>query len=142
MSTDESDQVIQRRANLQELRALGVDPYPRRFEHGVPIGAIVTDHGVKTAPFYVLRYTAMPSILAELSFISNSSDEKLLRASSYRQKMAEALFEGIRNYLNSAQVASVAPSVKADGAPCFSATSVSVVPLLTVNARSASVARR
>ena len=64
------------------------------------------DHGVKTAPFYVLRYTAMPSILAELSFISNSSDEKLLRASSYRQKMAEALFEGIRNYLNSAQVAS------------------------------------
>ena len=64
------------------------------------------DHGVKTAPFYVLRYTAMPSILAELSFISNSFDEKLLRASSYRQKMAEALFEGIRNYLNSAQVAS------------------------------------
>ena len=64
------------------------------------------DHGVKTAPFYVLRYTAMPSILAELSFISNVSDEKLLRASSYRQKMAEALFEGIRNYLNSAQVAS------------------------------------
>ena len=65
------------------------------------------DHGVKTAPFYVLRYTAMPSILAELSFISNSGDEKLLRASSYRRKMAEALFEGIRNYLNSVQVASV-----------------------------------
>jgi N-acetylmuramoyl-L-alanine amidase len=64
------------------------------------------DHGVKTAPFYVLRYTAMPSILAELSFISNSGDEKLLRASSYRNKMAEALFEGIRNYLNSVQVAS------------------------------------
>jgi N-acetylmuramoyl-L-alanine amidase len=63
------------------------------------------DHGVKTAPFYVLRYTAMPSILAELSFISNSADEKLLRTSSYRQKMAEALFEGIRNYLNSVQVA-------------------------------------
>jgi len=67
------------------------------------------DHGVKTAPFYVLRYTAMPSILAELSFISNSGDEKLLRASSYRKKMAEALFEGIRNYLNSVQVASAAP---------------------------------
>jgi N-acetylmuramoyl-L-alanine amidase len=64
------------------------------------------DHGVKTAPFYVLRYTAMPSILAELSFISNTSDEKLLRSSAYRQKMAEGLFEGIRNYLNSVQVAS------------------------------------
>ena len=33
-------------------------------------------------------------------------DEKLLRASSYRKKMAEALFEGIRNYPNSVQVAS------------------------------------
>lgn len=64
------------------------------------------DHGVKTAPFYVLRYTAMPSILAELSFISNPADEKLLRSPAYRQKMAEGLFEGIRNYLSSAQVAS------------------------------------
>jgi N-acetylmuramoyl-L-alanine amidase len=64
------------------------------------------DHGVKTAPFYVLRYTAMPSILAELSFISNPVDEKRLRLPAYRQKMAEGLFEGIRNYLNSVQVAS------------------------------------
>jgi N-acetylmuramoyl-L-alanine amidase len=63
------------------------------------------DHGVKTAPFYVLRYTAMPSILAELSFISNPADEKLLASPGYRQKMAEGLFEGIRNYLNSTQIA-------------------------------------
>lgn len=64
------------------------------------------DHGVKTAPFYVLRYTAMPSILAELSFISNPVDEKRLRMPVFRQKMAEGLYEGIRNYLNSVQVAS------------------------------------
>ena len=49
MSTDDSDQVIQRRANLEELKTLGVDPYPKRFEHGVPIGAIVAAHGAKTA---------------------------------------------------------------------------------------------
>jgi lysyl-tRNA synthetase, class II len=49
MSTDESDQVIQRRANLQELTQLGVDPYPRRFENGVPVGAIVAEHGAKAA---------------------------------------------------------------------------------------------
>ena len=49
MSTDESDQVVQRRANLEELKQLGVDPYPRRFEHGVPIGAIVAEHGAKAA---------------------------------------------------------------------------------------------
>ena len=49
MSTDDSDQVIQRRANLEELKKLGVDPYPKRFEHGVPIGTIVAEHGLKTA---------------------------------------------------------------------------------------------
>ncbi len=63
------------------------------------------DHGVKTAPFYVLRYTAMPSILAELAFISNPVEERHLRQPAFRQKTAEGLFEGIRNYLNSAQVA-------------------------------------
>jgi N-acetylmuramoyl-L-alanine amidase len=73
--------------------------------HAVGSTYNLDDHGVKTAPFYVLRYTAMPSILAELSFISNASDEKLLRSPGYRQKMAEGLFEGIRNYLNSTQLA-------------------------------------
>jgi N-acetylmuramoyl-L-alanine amidase len=73
--------------------------------HAVGPAYSLDDHGVKTAPFYVLRYTAMPSILAELSFISNPSDEKLLGSPGYRQKMAEGLFEGIRNYLNSTQVA-------------------------------------
>src|SRR5688572_18893262 len=38
---DESDQVVQRRANLEALRALGVDPYPRRFDPGASIDAIV-----------------------------------------------------------------------------------------------------
>ena len=63
------------------------------------------DHGVKTAPFYVLRYTVMPSILAELAFISNPVEERRLRQQAFRQKAAEGLFEGIRNYLNSTQVA-------------------------------------
>jgi lysyl-tRNA synthetase class 2 len=48
MSND-SDQVIQRRANLQELRQLGVDPYPRQFEDGASISAVVAEHGHKTA---------------------------------------------------------------------------------------------
>lgn len=64
------------------------------------------DHGVKTAPFYVLRYTAMPSILAELAFISNPIEERRLKHTDFRQKAAEGLYEGIRNYLNSVQVAS------------------------------------
>ena len=41
----ESDQVIQRRANLDELKKLGVDPYPHRFDADAPIEAVVAQHG-------------------------------------------------------------------------------------------------
>jgi len=49
MSTvEESDQVVQRRANLEELTKLGVDPYPRRFAGTTAIETIVAEHGAKT----------------------------------------------------------------------------------------------
>jgi lysyl-tRNA synthetase class 2 len=48
-TTDESDQVLQRRANLDELRKLGVDPYPHRFDVQESIDAVVQAHGAKTA---------------------------------------------------------------------------------------------
>jgi lysyl-tRNA synthetase class 2 len=48
-TTDESDQVVQRRANLDELRALGVDPYPHRFDTRESIDAVVRAHGAKGA---------------------------------------------------------------------------------------------
>ena len=59
----------------------------------------INDHGVKTAPFYVLRFTTMPSILAEVAFVSNPIEEKRLRDSSFQQKMAEGIFSGIKAYL-------------------------------------------
>jgi len=48
-TTTESDQVVQRRANLEELKKLGVDPYPRRFETGATVDAVVAEHGARTA---------------------------------------------------------------------------------------------
>jgi lysyl-tRNA synthetase class 2 len=48
MTTQESDQIIQRRQNLEELRKLGVDPYPRRFDPETTIEALVAAHGEKT----------------------------------------------------------------------------------------------
>ncbi|HEY5593679.1 MAG TPA: N-acetylmuramoyl-L-alanine amidase [Nitrospiria bacterium] len=60
----------------------------------------VVDHGVKRAPFYVLLNSNMPSILAEVSFISNPTEEQLLRQGPYRQAIAESLFQGIRAYLS------------------------------------------
>jgi lysyl-tRNA synthetase class II len=47
MSTDESDQVVQRRANLEALKQLGIDPYPHRFDGATPISGLVAEHGSK-----------------------------------------------------------------------------------------------
>ncbi len=55
---------------------------------------------VKQAFFYVLINTEMPSILAEVGFISNPDEETLLRRDSYRQSIAEALFQGIKKYVD------------------------------------------
>ncbi len=66
----------------------------------------VQDLGVKTAPFYVLRFTAMPSILAEIGFISNPAEEKLMRTAAYQQRMAEAIFRGIKTYVDSVETVS------------------------------------
>ena len=58
------------------------------------------DRGVKSAPFYVLIGAEMPSILAELAFVSNSQEEKLLKASAYRDLIARSLLRGVRAYLD------------------------------------------
>jgi N-acetylmuramoyl-L-alanine amidase len=60
-----------------------------------------TDRGVKQAPFVVLIGANMPSILAEICFISNPQDEKLARSSENRQAIAESLYEGVRSYAQS-----------------------------------------
>lgn len=57
--------------------------------------------GVKQAPFMVLIGATMPSVLAEVSFITNRDDAARLRSQIYRQQIAEALFAGIMKYGNS-----------------------------------------
>jgi len=59
----------------------------------------IRDRGVKKAPFIVLIGANMPSILAEISFISNPTDEKKLQTSEYRQKIADSLYKGIAKYV-------------------------------------------
>jgi N-acetylmuramoyl-L-alanine amidase len=56
------------------------------------------DRGVKSAPFVVLIGANMPSVLAEIGFISNPREEALLKKSDYRDKLAEALYKGIDRY--------------------------------------------
>lgn len=59
------------------------------------------DRGVRQAPFVVLIGATMPSILAEVGFVSNPHDEKLMTRSEQRQKIAEALFKGVAMYASS-----------------------------------------
>ncbi|MFZ0959747.1 MAG: N-acetylmuramoyl-L-alanine amidase [Terriglobia bacterium] len=57
------------------------------------------DRGIKKAPFVVLIGANMPSVLAEISFLTNPRDERLLKRSDYREKIAYALYEGILDYV-------------------------------------------
>jgi N-acetylmuramoyl-L-alanine amidase len=60
----------------------------------------IRDRGVKKAPFIVLIGANMPSILAEISFVSNPSDERKLQTPEYRQRIAESLYRGISKYVS------------------------------------------
>jgi N-acetylmuramoyl-L-alanine amidase len=59
------------------------------------------DRGVRKAPFVVLIGATMPSILAEVGFISNPHDERLMKRADQRQKIAEALYKGVAGYASS-----------------------------------------
>ena len=56
------------------------------------------DRGVKQAGYYVLVGASMPNILVETAFISNKKEEKLLKSSSFQQKVAEAIYESVKQF--------------------------------------------
>jgi N-acetylmuramoyl-L-alanine amidase len=70
------------------------------------------DRGVKKAPFIVLIGANMPSILAEISFVSNPGDERKLRTSDYRQRIAESLYRGIAKYVSGLSGVKVASKIE------------------------------
>ena len=61
----------------------------------------VKNRGVRKAPFVVLIGADMPSILTEISFLSNPADEKMLKQPDHRQRVAEGIYQGVANYLQS-----------------------------------------
>ena len=66
------------------------------------------DRGVKEAGFVVLTESAMPGILAEVSFVSSPTDEQKLRSDGYREQIAEALYRGIARYAASSHAVKMA----------------------------------
>ncbi len=61
----------------------------------------IKNRGIRKAPFVVLIDAEMPAVLAEIGFISNRTDESLLRKASFREEVAEYLFQGISDYARS-----------------------------------------
>jgi N-acetylmuramoyl-L-alanine amidase len=70
------------------------------------------NRGVKHAPFVVLLGASMPSVLAEISFVSNPRDEDLLRTDQFRGRIAASLFAGLRAYLKKSHPAPAASANK------------------------------
>jgi N-acetylmuramoyl-L-alanine amidase len=59
----------------------------------------IRNRGIKKAPFIVLIGANMPSILAEISFVSNPTDERKMETEEHRQRIAESLYRGVSKYV-------------------------------------------
>jgi N-acetylmuramoyl-L-alanine amidase len=97
-------------ADLRQVqsRALAAEVQHRLLRSLREIAPEVADRGVKSAPFLVLVATEMPAILAEVACLSSDDEARLLAEEAYRERIAVALFEGIRSY--SERVAAKAPA--------------------------------
>ncbi|MBV8553187.1 MAG: N-acetylmuramoyl-L-alanine amidase [Acidobacteriaceae bacterium] len=86
---------------LEESRDFAQRVQQSLWTASVKMNARSKNRGVRQAPFVVLIGATMPSILAEIGFVSNVHDERLLKRNDQRQKIADALFRGISQYANS-----------------------------------------
>jgi N-acetylmuramoyl-L-alanine amidase len=83
---------------IEESRELATDVQESLYAGLATRRSTLKDRGVKKAPFVVLIGANMPSILAEISFVSNPTDEAKLETPEYREKIAESLYKGIAKY--------------------------------------------
>ena len=72
----------------------------------------VRNRGIKKAPFIVLIGANMPSILAEISFVSNPTDERKMETSEHRQRIAESLYRGVSKYAGGLSGVKVASKIE------------------------------
>ena len=86
---------------ISESRAFAADVDQSLYEGLDQGNPGLKDRGVKKAPFVVLIGANMPSILAEISFLTNPDDAEELREPQYRQRIAESLYLGVSRYVSS-----------------------------------------
>jgi N-acetylmuramoyl-L-alanine amidase len=85
------------REKIDESREFAAD-VQEALHKGIAAKTPMKNRGVKKAPFVVLIGANMPSILAEISFVSNPQDEKRLKTAEHRQRIADSLYKGIARY--------------------------------------------
>jgi len=96
---------------IEESREFATDVQQSLHSGLAGKNSAIRDRGVKKAPFIVLIGANMPSILAEISFVSNPTDEHKLETAEYRQRIAESLYRGIARYVNGLSGVKVASKV-------------------------------
>ncbi len=92
---------IARNEKIEESRELAGDIQDALTKRLQRVSGALKNRGVRKAPFVVLIGANMPSVLSEIAFISNSTDEKLLKKPENRQRVAEGLYHGMETYLQS-----------------------------------------
>jgi N-acetylmuramoyl-L-alanine amidase len=86
-------------SKIDESRDFATSIQEAMVQHQRDRGAPVEDRGVHTAPFYVLIGANMPSVLAEIAFVSNPDEEVRLKTPEVREQIARSLAKGVRSYL-------------------------------------------
>src|ERR1700719_3949443 len=92
---------IARNEKIDESREFAEDIQASLSQRVQKANKTVKNRGVRKAPFVVLIGPDMPSILTEISFLSNPADEQLLKQPENRQRVAEGLYQGVASYLQS-----------------------------------------
>ncbi len=102
----ELQDIIKKIANnekIEESRELAIEVQQGLAGRMRRVSRYLKDRGVKKAPFVVLIGANMPSVLAEVSFLSNPQDEAMLKKPEHRERVAEGLYLGIEKYLRNLQ---------------------------------------
>ncbi|MGC1784556.1 MAG: N-acetylmuramoyl-L-alanine amidase [Acidobacteriaceae bacterium] len=99
---------------IDESREFAADVQQSLYRGLAPDNMGLKNRGVKQAPFVVLIGANMPSILAEISFLTNPEDAQELERPAYRERLAEALYRGVARYVQGMSGVRIAKTLEPD----------------------------
>jgi len=102
---------------IDESREFAGDVQQQLYSGLLSGNAGLKNRGVKQAPFVVLIGAQMPSILAEISFLTNPEDAAELSRPRYRERLAEALYRGVAEYVDGMSGVRIAKTIPAEALP-------------------------